>query len=240
MQIEGKNAVNELLNSNLTIEKISVLDKTTDAKLREIINQAREKGIKVEFVPKTNLDKNSQTGHHQGVIALATEFVYADLEDVVSKNKNGNLFFIILDNVMDPHNLGSVLRVADCAGVTAVIIPKNRSAVVNETVIRTSAGATAFVPVCKVTNLASAIKYLKENGVWVYAADMNGKDMSEVNLKGNVAIVIGNEGSGVSDLVKKESDEIISIPMFGKINSLNASVSAGILAYEVVKQNKKG
>ena len=239
MKFEGKNAVFELLNSKMTVEKIVVLDKTQDAKLREIVSMAREKGIRVDWVNKTALDGLSETGHHQGVIGLATEFVYSNLDDVLGKTVNKNKLFIILDGVLDPHNLGSVLRVADCAGATGVIIPKNRSVSVNETVIRVSAGASAHVPVIKVTNLVSTIKQLKEEGLWVYAADMDGEEIYKTNLKGNVAFVVGGEGSGVSSLVKKECDGVVRIPMFGAVNSLNASVSAAVVVYEAVRQNLK-
>jgi len=235
MKFEGKNAVFELINSSLTIEKIQIQDGNCDVKIREIVSLARAKNVRVDFVAKNILDKESETGHHQGVIAYATEFIYAEFEDVIKRD--GRKFFIILDGVMDPHNLGSVLRIGDCSGVTGIIIPKNRSATVNETVVRVSAGAAAHVPVCKVTNLVTTIKCLKNIGVWVYAADMDGDELYKSNLKGDVAIVVGGEGDGVSKLVKSECDGVIKIPMFGKVNSLNASVSAGIVAYEVVRQN---
>lgn len=238
MNFEGKNAVFELLNSAKTIEKVIIEDKTLDPKLREIFSLARERGIKTEFVPKKVLDKLSETGHHQGVIASASDYVYADLNDVIaSARKNGEqILLVILDGVLDPHNLGSVIRVAECVGATAVVIPKNRSAVVNETVTRVSAGALAYMPVCKVTNLAATIKDLKMQNIWVYAADMDGEPMHNAKLTGDVAIVVGGEGEGVSALVRKECDQIISIPMHGKVNSLNASVSAGIVLYEVERQ----
>lgn len=238
MNFEGKNAVFELLNSDKTIEKILIEDKTFDPKLREIYSISKEKGIKVEFVLKKALDKLSETGKHQGVIAVATDFVYSDLQSVIDEKraKGENILLVLLDGVLDPHNLGSVIRVADCACATAVVIPKNRSAVVNETVVRVSAGASAHVPVCKVGNLASTIKELKEKNIWVFACDMDGTNIYDAKLDGDVALVIGGEGSGVSALIRKESDQIISLPMFGHVNSLNASVSAGIALYEVVRQ----
>lgn len=238
MNFEGKNAVYELLNSGKTIEKILIEDKTFDPKLREIYASAKDKGLKVEFVLKKALDKLSETGKHQGVIAIATDFVYSDLQEVVSnaRLKGEKVLLVILDGVLDPHNLGSVIRVADCVKATAVIIPKNRSAVVNETVVRVSAGATAHVPVCKVGNLASTIKMLKEDNIWVYAADMDGETIYNSDLSGDVAIVIGGEGQGVSTIIRKECDQIISLPMYGHVNSLNASVSAGIVLYEVIRE----
>lgn len=240
MKIEGKNPVKEILNADVTIEKITILDGSNDAELRAIFKTAKERRIKVEFAPKQALDRVSETGHHQGVIAEYTNFEYADLDDVINsaKSKNKDLLFVILDEVLDPHNLGSVIRVAECAGATGVIIPNRRSAIVNETVVRTSAGATAYVPVIKVGNLNQAIEKLKEKNIWVYALDMDGEDMEKSNLKGDIALVVGGEGTGVKSLTKKLCDGVVAIPMFGKVNSLNASVSAGIVLYEAVKQRR--
>ena len=238
MKAEGKNPVRELINSELTIEKISVADGCNDNEVRKLVQMARDKGIKVEFVDKRGLDKVSETGHHQGIIGFYSEFKYANLDEVIKKTRESgkDILFVILDEVLDPHNLGSVIRVAECAGATAVIIPSRRSATVNETVIRTSAGATAYVPVIKVQNTNQAIEELKKQNIWVYAADMDGSPMGKTNLKGDIALVIGGEGSGVHQLTRKVCDGIISIPMFGKVNSLNASVSAGIVLYEAVRQ----
>ena len=241
MKIEGKNPVKELISANGNIEKIMIVDGTSDSELRQIQKLARDKGIKVEFVDRRALDKKSETGHHQGVIAIQSEFEYAELSEVIknAKNANTDMLFIILDEICDPHNLGSIIRVSECAGATAVIIPNRRSATVNETVIRTSAGATAHIPVVKVSNINNAIEELNENGFWVYALDMDGELMYEANLTGNIGLVIGGEGSGVKPLTRKLCDDIVSIPMFGKINSLNASVSAGIGIYEVIRQRTK-
>lgn len=238
MKAEGKNPVRELINSGATIEKISVANGSNDAEVRSIIGLARDKGIKVDFVDKRGLDKVSETGHHQGIIAFYTEFKYSNLDEVIQneKAKGKDLLFVVLDEVLDPHNLGSVIRVAECAGASAVIIPARRSATVNETVIRTSAGATAYMPVIKVSNLNQTLEELKQKNVWVYAADMDGEPMGKTNLKGDIALVIGGEGTGVHSLTRKICDGIISIPMFGKVNSLNASVSAGIVLYEAVRQ----
>lgn len=241
MKIEGKNPVKELLNTDADIEKIMIADGTSDLELRQIQKLAREKGIKVEFVDRRALDKKSDTGHHQGIIAIQAEFEYANLEDTIQKIKQNSKdsLFVILDEILDPHNLGSIIRVAECAGATAVIIPNRRSASVNETVIRTSAGATAYIPIVKVSNINQAIEELKQNGVWVYALDMDGEEMYNVNLKGNIGLVVGGEGTGVKPLTRKLCDGIISIPMFGRVNSLNASVSAGIGIYEVIRQRSK-
>lgn len=238
MKAEGKNPVRELLNSGATIEKISVENGSRDAEVRALVQIARDKGIKVDYVDRRGLEKVSDTNHHQGIIAFYTEFKYAELNDVIknAKAEGKDLLFVILDEVLDPHNLGAVIRVAECAGATGVIIPARRSATVNETVIRTSAGATAYVPVIKVSNLNQTIEELKKQNVWVYAADMDGSPMTKTNLKGDIALVIGGEGSGVHALTRKNCDGIISIPMFGKVNSLNASVSAGIVLYEAVRQ----
>lgn len=240
MKIEGKNPVRELLKTEETIEKIMIVNGTTDPELRQFQQIAKDKGIKVEFADKRAFDKISETGHHQGVIAFYTEFKYADLNEIISKSRNEGkeILFIVLDEVLDPHNLGSVIRVAECAGAMGVVIPNRRSATVNETVVRTSAGATAYMPVIKVNNLNQAIEIMKKQNIWVYAADMDGEDMHKTNLKGDIALVVGGEGTGVRELTKKLCDGVISIPMFGKVNSLNASVSAGIVLYEAVRQRK--
>lgn len=238
MKIEGKNPVRELLKTDETIEKLMIVDGKTDPELRAFQKMARDKGIKVEFADKRALDKLSETGHHQGVIAFHTDFKYAELEPTILKarNEGKDILFVILDEVLDPHNLGSVIRVAECAGATGVIIPNRRSATVNETVVRTSAGATAYVPVIKVNNLNYAIEKLKQENVWVYACDMDGEQMYKTNLKGDIALVVGGEGTGVRELTRKLCDGVVSIPMFGNVNSLNASVSAGIVLYEAVRQ----
>ncbi|MBQ3158471.1 MAG: 23S rRNA (guanosine(2251)-2'-O)-methyltransferase RlmB [Clostridia bacterium] len=239
MLAEGKNPVVEALKSGVTIEKILVLDKTDDNVIREQIKIARDRGIRVEFVQRQALDRLSKTGHHQGIIAFTSEFEYSDLDDVMKNNTyEGRRFFILLDKLSDPHNLGSIIRTAECSGVTAVVIPNRNSVLVNETVMRASAGAINHVKVCKVGNLNDAIKKLKEDGVFVYVTDMDGENIYKTNLKGDIAIVIGSEGFGVSALTRKLADQVISIPMYGNINSLNASVSAGICMYEAVRQDK--
>lgn len=238
MKIEGKNPVRELLKTDETIEKLMIVNGTNDAELRKFQQMAKDKGVKVEFADRRALDKLSETGHHQGVIAFYTDFKYADLNETIlgARNDGKDILFIVLDEVLDPHNLGSVIRVAECAGATGVIIPARRSATVNETVVRTSAGATAYMPVIKVNNLNQAIEEMKKQNIWVYAADMDGEQMYKTNLKGDIALVVGGEGTGVRELTKKLCDGVISIPMYGKVNSLNASVSAGIVLYEAVRQ----
>ena len=238
MNIEGKNAVREALNAGKTIDKIYITDGTNDSEVRALLFDAKAKAIRIEFADKKRMDKLSETGKHQNIIAVVSNFVYSDLDEVIdnARNNGEEILLVILDNIEDPHNLGSVIRVVECAGATAVVIPNRRSALVNETVVRVSAGATTYVPVCKVANINQTIEKLKGKGIWVYCADMDGKLMYDVNLKGDIALVIGAEGDGVSSLTRKVCDDIISIPMSGKINSLNASVSAGIVLYEAVRQ----
>ena len=241
MKFEGKNPVRELISSDASIQKIYIENVNKNNLLKEIEYLAKKKNIKVQLVDRKELDKMSETGHHQGVIAEGLDFEYASLDKLIAdaRNQNKDLFFIILDEVLDPHNLGSIIRVAECAGATGVIIPNRRSASVNETVVRTSAGATAYLPVVRVNNINNTIEKLKEENVWVYALDMDGEDIYKTNLTGNVALVVGGEGTGVGKLTRKICDGIISIPMFGKVNSLNASVSAGIATYEVIRQRRK-
>lgn len=234
MTAEGKNPVREAINSDTTIEKILVLDGTRDQDIRQIISQAKNKGLRVEYVKKEALDRVSETGHHQGIIAFTTDYKYKELGQVL--NKNGRKFFVILDGVQDPHNLGSIIRTAECFGVTAVIIPERGGALVNETVLRTSAGAVSHMDVVKVKNINDAIKTLKEKNVFVYVADMDGQPLKNTNLKGDIAIVVGAEGNGVSALTRKLADQIVSIPMVGKVNSLNASVSAAVMMFEAFRQ----
>ena len=239
--IEGRNAVLEAFRAGKTIDRLFILDGCKDGPVQTIVREARKGDTIITFVKKERLDQMSETGKHQGVIAYAAAYEYAQVEDMLAlaREKGEDPFLFILDGIEDPHNLGSVIRVVECAGATAVVIPNRRSAVVNETVVRVSAGATNYVPVCKVNNINQAIEKLKQKGVWVFAADMDGEEMYNVNLKGDIALVIGAEGDGVGALTRKVCDGIISIPMSGKINSLNASVSAGIVLYEAVRQRGK-
>ena len=238
MLAEGINAVTEALEGGVTIEKICMLKGSASGRAGAIFAKARSAGIKVVFVEKEYLDKLSETHRHQGVIAVVTDYVYYDLEETLAEARGEGkpLFFALLDGIEDPHNLGAVIRVAECAGVTAVVIPRHRSVGVTDTVIRVSAGATAHVKICKVANLTDAIRYLRDEGVFVYAADMDGDSVYSTDLTGDIAVVVGGEGGGVRPLTRKLCDGAISLPQFGKVNSLNASVACGILLYEAVRQ----
>lgn len=238
MIIEGKNPVNEALKSEATIEKLYIQRGANEGVINNLVRIAKEKKIIVTFVDKTSLDRMSNTGKHQGVLAVATEFSYCSVSDIlaVAKAKNQPPFLLILDNLTDPHNLGSIIRTAECAGVDGIIIPKHRSVSVNDTVIKCSAGAVEHIKIAKVTNINDAIRELKEQDIYVYAADMDGKPMYSANLTGAVALVIGSEGEGIKRLTKELCDDVISIEMHGKINSLNASVAAAVLIYERVRQ----
>lgn len=236
MNIEGKNPVKEALDSDKKISKICVAKTAHD--LQSIVDSAKAKGIRVDFVDKVVLDKMSESKRHQGVIAIAEDFKYSSVEEILAlaKGKNQPLFMIILDGIEDPHNLGSILRVAECMGAHGVVIPSRRSAVVNATVLRTSAGSANHIKVAMVGNINDTIRYLTDNFVNVYCADMQGTSIEKSRLDGDLAIVIGNEGNGVKALTKKLCNGVISIPQYGKVNSLNASVACGIICYEITRQ----
>lgn len=240
MKVEGRNAVRELLHSNQTIDKVLVADGNHDAVMQEIINLLKQKNIKFQFVKPDKLNNESVTKHHQGIIAYTTEFKYSSTEEILeyAHQKNEDPFILILDGIEDPHNLGSIIRVCECLGVHGIIIEKMRACSVNETVIKVSAGASAFVKVARVSNINNEIEKLKQNGVWVYACELGGQNLSSSNLTGPVAIVIGSEGRGTGKLTLKLCDGIVTIPQFGHVNSLNASVATGIVLYEVTKQRK--
>lgn len=239
MKVEGRNAVAELLKTDKTIDRLLVA-KGQGSAADKIIDTAREKGIRIFFYAREVLDRESVTGKHQGFIAEVTDFKYGTVDDILqlAAEKEQPPFIIIADGVEDPHNLGSILRVAECAGCHGVIIPARRSASVNETVIKVSAGAAAHVTVAKVTNIADTIEYLKSRGVWVYCADMDGESIYSADLGGAAAFVVGGEGKGVRRLVREKCDKVVSLPVFGKVNSLNASVAAALVVYEYVRQNK--
>ena len=240
-QIEGRNSVLELLESGKDINKIFISKGEKHGSITKIIAKAKEKKIVVVEIEKEKMIKMAQTENPQGVIAIVPPFDYCDVEDILNeaKQKNEKAFILILDGIEDPHNLGSIIRTAETAGVHGIIIPKRRSASVNSTVNKTSAGATNFMKIARVNNLNDTIEYLKENDVWIYGTDMETDKMYyDEDLTGNIAIVIGSEGFGMSRLVKENCDFLIKIPMKGKITSLNASVSAGIVMYEAVKQRK--
>ena len=234
MNIEGRNAVSEAIKSGATIESLLV-EKGTN---HSIVALARQNGIKVQFVERNVLDKISVTKKHQGFIAKVTSFEYSDVEDIlaVAKERGEDEFIVMLDGVEDPHNLGSILRVCECAGVHGVIIPKNRAVGVNETVVKTSAGASNYVKVARVTNLANTIDDLKKAGLWVYAADMDGADIYATDLRGRVCLVVGGEGKGVGRLVKERCAGVVALPTLGKVNSLNVSVACGVTVYEILRQ----
>lgn len=239
MKIIGRNAVTEALRSGKTIDRLVAARDQKDVGAQRIINEAKSRGVKVFFYDKTVLDRESDGAKHQGFIAEVTDFKYSELDDVLelARSKNEPPFIFILDGVEDPHNLGSVIRVAECTGAHGVVIPRHRAASVNETVVKVSAGAAAHVMVVKATNINDVIDELKAKGVWVYAADMDGESIYSTNLSGAVAFVIGGEGAGVKRLTKSKCDGVIALPMRGKVNSLNASVAAGVVAYEYVRQN---
>lgn len=236
--IEGRNAVLEAFRSGKTIDKLYILDGCQDGSISNIKREARRQDTIINFVTKERLDQLSSTGHHQGVIAQAAAYSYATVEEMLetAREKGEDPFLILLDNIEDPHNLGAIIRTANLAGAHGVIIPKRRAAGLTAVVARASAGALNYTPVAKVTNLTAAIKELKEKGLWFVCADMGGETMYELKLTGPIGLVIGNEGEGVSRLVREACDFTASIPMKGNIDSLNASVAAGVLAYEIVRQ----
>lgn len=236
--IEGRNAVLEAFRSGKSIDKLYVLDGCQDGPVRSIIREAKKHDTILQFVTKERLSQLSETGKHQGVIAMAAAYEYATVEDMLefAKSKGEDPFLILLDNIEDPHNLGAIIRTANLAGAHGVIIPKRRAVGLTATVARTSAGALNYTPVAKVTNLVKTMEELKEKGLWFVCADMDGDVMYRVNMKGPIGLVIGNEGEGVGRLVKENCDMTASIPMKGDIDSLNASVAAGVLAYEIVRQ----
>lgn len=241
MTIEGRNAVMEAFRSGKTIDRVYVLKGCQDGPINSILREARKHDTLVNFVAKERLDQMSETGKHQGVIASAAAYAYAEVEDMLklAEEKGESPFLFLLDDIEDPHNLGAIIRTANLAGAHGVIIPKRRAVGLTATVARTSAGALNYTPVAKVTNLSATIEELKEKGMWFVCADMGGTTMYDLNLTGPIGLVIGNEGDGVSRLVKEKCDFVASIPMKGEIDSLNASVAAGVLAYEIVRQRLK-
>lgn len=238
LTIEGRNAVLEAFRSGKTIDRLFVLDGCQDGPVRTIVREAKKHDTIVNFVPKERLDSMSETGHHQGVMAYAAAYEYAEVEDIlkIAEEKGEPPFLFLLDGIEDPHNLGAIIRTANLAGAHGVIIPKRRAVGLTATVARTSAGALNYTPVAKVTNMAATIEDLKKRGIWFVCADMGGESMYRLNLTGPIGLVIGNEGEGVSRLVKEKCDMVASIPMKGDIDSLNASVATGVLAYEIVRQ----
>lgn len=236
--IEGRNAVLEALRSGKPMDKLYVLDGCQDGPIRTIVREAKKHDVILQFVTKERLNKLSETGKHQGVIAHAAAYEYAQVEDMLelAKSRGEDPFIFLLDNIEDPHNLGAIIRTANLAGAHGVIIPKRRAVGLTATVARTSAGALNYTPVARVTNLKKTVEDLKKQGLWFVCADMDGTVMYDLDLKGPIGLVIGNEGEGVSRLMKENCDFVAGIPMKGDIDSLNASVAAGVLAYEIVRQ----
>lgn len=238
MLIEGKNAVNEALKGNTTIEKIMVLKSAPTSNFSSIIKMCKERKINLQFVEKNALDRLTVSGNHQGIIAVATEFEYSDADEILTKKEGKDLLIILLDGIEDPHNLGAIIRVADCVGADGIIIPRRRCCGVTDTAVKVSSGASSHVKIAKVNNLNDIIRKMKDMGVTVFATDTKGDDIYKTNLTGDVAFVIGSEGSGVHELTKKLSDGIISLPQLGMVNSLNASVAAGAVLYECIRQRR--
>ena len=239
--IEGRNAVLEAFRAGKTIDKLFVLDGCQDGPVKSILREAKKTDTIINFVDKERLDRLANSGHHQGVVAQAAAYEYAEVEDILNaaKEKGEAPFIFILDEIEDPHNLGAIIRTANLCGAHGVIIPKRRAVGLTATVAKTSAGAVNYTPVAKVTNIAKTIEELKKEGMWFVCADLDGQTMYDLNLTGPIGLVIGNEGAGVSRLVKEKCDFTASIPMKGDIDSLNASVAAGVLAYEIVRQRLK-
>lgn len=236
--IEGRNAVMEAFRAGRPIDKLFVLNGCQDGAVRSIVREAKKHDTIIQFVEKERLSQLSETGRHQGVVAFAAAYEYSEVEDMLklAEEKGEDPFIILLDNIEDPHNLGAIIRTANLAGAHGVVIPKRRAVGLTATVAKTSAGALNYTPVAKVTNIVKTMEELKKKGMWFVCADMGGTTMYDLNLKGSIGLVIGNEGEGVSRLVRENCDFIASIPMKGDIDSLNASVAAGVLSYEIVRQ----
>ena len=240
MKTEGRNAVAELLKTDRNIDKI-LMEKGAQGSLSVLFAEARKRGIRVQFAERAVLDKESESRRHQGVIAFTTEYEYYDLDDIIREKKDPDRggFIVLCDGIEDVHNLGSILRVAECAGADGVVIPKAGSASVTESVIRISAGAAEHMKVARVPNLVSAVETLKKSGYWVYALEAGGEDIYKEDFSGNIALVVGGEDSGVRRLTKERCDKILSIPLYGKVNTLNASVAPGVAAYEAVRRRRE-
>ena len=236
--IEGRNAVLEAFRSGKTVDKLYIQEGLRDGVISSVLREAKKRDVIINFVSKDKLDLMSKAKKHQGVMAICAAYEYSSVEDILKKaeEKGDAPFIFILDEIEDPHNLGAIIRTANLSGAHGVIIPKRRAAGLTSTVVKASAGAINYTPVAKVTNIAKTIEELKEKGMWFACADMGGETMYDCNLTGSLGLVIGNEGTGVSRLVKEKCDYVVSIPMMGDIDSLNASVAAGVLAYEVVRQ----
>lgn len=236
MITEGKNAVAELLKTDKTIDKVLVENGLRDPASRALVAAIKECGVKFSYADKAVLDKQSKSGRHQGFIAFSSDFVYSELDDMIKKADGRDCFFLILDGIEDPHNLGSIIRVAECGGLDGIIIGKHRSACVTDAVMRISEGAANHVPVARVTNVNNALESLKEAGIFVFGLEIGGSDIYRSDLTGRIALVIGGEDTGVNKLTQKKCDGVLSIAMHGKINSLNASVACGVAVFEALRQ----
>jgi len=236
MKVEGRNSVYELLKTDKEIDKVLVQKDLQDEASKRLINVIRSHKVKVQVVDKRVIDKESESKHSQGFIAFVSDYKYFDLEDILDGCKDKDGFVVVLNEILDPHNLGSIIRVCECAGVDGIVISKDRSASVNDTVMRISEGSLNHIKVARVTNINNAIDTLKEEGFWVYGAEIGGESIYSADLTGKLCLVIGGEDSGVKRLTKTKCDKIVSIPMFGKVNSLNASVACGVAVYEAVRQ----
>ena len=235
MKIEGKNSVRELLKTGKTIDKVLVANGMRDAESKMLVSVIKSAGVKVSFADKSILDKESETRRHQGFIAYVSDYKYAELGDILNAVKDkDDAFIVILDGVEDPHNLGSVIRVCECGGVDGLIIGKHRSASVTDAVMRISEGSANHLKIARVTNINNALDEIKEEGIWAYALELGGGSIYKTDLKGRIAIVIGGEDTGVNKLTQKKCDAVMSIPMYGKVNSLNASVACGIGVFEAL------
>lgn len=240
MYIYGRNPVREAYIANKTVDKLFVQKGEFDPMLSRVMKLAKEQRTVISYVDKNMLDKLANGGNHQGIVASVTDFEYCEVDDILSlaKEREEDLLLVILDSITDPHNLGAIIRSAECFGAHGIVIPKHRSVTVNDTVVKVACGATEHMLIAKVTNINDTIRYLKEQNIWVYATDFDGKAPKCANLTGNIAIVIGSEGEGIHRLTKDLCDDTLTIPQYGKVNSLNASVAAGITLYEAIRQRK--
>ena len=236
MIVEGRNAVAELLKTDKTIDKVLVANGMRDEKSRELVKALNDSGVKFSYADKNVLDKQSQGGRHQGFMAFVSDYVYAELSDMIAETKEKVCFFLVLDGIEDPHNLGSIIRVAECGGLDGIVIGKRRSAAVTDAVMRISEGGANHVKIARVNNVNAAIDELKENGVWVYGLELGGQDIYKTDLRGRIALVVGGEDTGINKLTQKKCDAVVSMKMYGKINSLNASVACGVAVFEALRQ----
>lgn len=240
MYIFGRNPVKEAYRAGKTIDKLYMLKGEFDPSLNAVRTLAKEARTVISYADRAMLDKLAGGGNHQGVVAAVTDFAYCEVQDIIdnARSKSEPLLILLLDGITDPHNLGAIIRSAECFGAHGIVIPKHRSVSVNDTVVKVACGATEYMPIAKVTNINDVIRDLKQQNIWVYATDFDGKTPKSVNLNGDIAIVIGSEGDGIHRLTKELCDETLTIPQYGKVNSLNASVATGIVLYEAIRQRR--